>query len=113
MTWLGTKLPNSQAACARLAAPDSISRQSARTSAPVTARRCGSVEDIIPLSNTVTKSYAAESTDKYSRAQPWRKILMLTLQFALVSLATRCPSQACDAKMSMVWGQRGSIKQTG
>ena len=66
-----------------------------------------------PLSNTVTKSYASERIDKYSRTQPSRKILMLTLQFALVPLATSCPSQACDARMSMVWGQTGSIEQTG
>jgi hypothetical protein len=34
---------------------------------------------------------------------------MLTLRVALASLATSCPTQACDAKISMSWGRTGIL----
>ena len=34
---------------------------------------------------------------------------MLRLPFALVSLATSYPTQACDAKISMAWGRTGIL----
>jgi hypothetical protein len=36
---------------------------------------------------------------------------MLMLRFALVALATSCPTQACDAKIGIVWGQRDGQNQ--
>src|SRR5215204_2055640 len=47
MTCWGTKSPGPQSACARLAAPDSTSMQSARINATVTDRHCGNAKDII------------------------------------------------------------------
>jgi len=37
-------------------------------------------------------------------------ISRLTHRFALVALATGCPTQVCDAKIGMAWGQRGSSR---
>jgi hypothetical protein len=68
--------------------------------------------DWFDFSNTVTTS-AMPPKGQINTQEPslCEYILMLTLRFALVLLATSCPTQACDAKICMAWGQRGVLSK--